>query len=59
LYNGADLSDEESDLDVDFGNIETNIENHNLYSLRLKTTFAVYNEPTQKKIDKIYKKKAD
>jgi hypothetical protein len=49
-------SDVESDLDVDWDKIESNIDNKKLYSLNKRNKYATYNSKDQKKLSKQYKK---
>lgn len=54
----APVSDSESDLDVDFSNIESNIIGlgRDMHSLKKRTDLAVYNKPDQRKMAKLLKK---
>lgn len=51
----AVVSDSESDIEADFGKIESNIQDHKMYHLNLRQKYAVYNAPEQKIINKIFK----
>jgi hypothetical protein len=49
------MSDSESDLEVDFGNIESNLKDLALHKFYLRDKYAEYNEPVQQEMDKAKK----
>lgn len=49
------MSDSESDLEVDFGNIESNLKDLALHKFYLRDKYAEYNEPVQQEMDKVKK----